>query len=290
MRKSTCEFFSPIHVIKLILSSVWQQLLVSLGNIRSIFADVDDVSKGLTAFALKLVTPATDKIGLEFPEGEDLLTGQLRALLVGQAGLSGHKGVIEVAQARFAAFTSGKNTSAIHPSLRSPFFRIAVNEGGKEAYEAVKHFYTTTTSIDGKEIALQSLGRVQSQELANSYLDFLFSDAVAVQDIHTGASSLAQNAKTRLAVWEYIKTNWDSKVYPDLSDNMVVLERFLRMSLSKFSSHEVKKDIDSFFASKDNKGYDRGLGVVSNTVEGAAQYKERDTAVVREWLSVHGYI
>lgn len=269
---------------------VWQQILVSLGNIRSIFADVEDVSKGLTAFTLKLVTPATDKVGLDFPAGEDLLTGQLRALLVSQAGLAGHKGVIEVAQARFAAFTSGKDASAIHPSLRSPFFRIAVNYGGKEAYEAVKSFYGTTTSIDGKEIALQSLGRVQSQELANKYLDFLFSDAVAVQDMHTGASSLAANAKTRPAVWNYIKKNWDSKVYPDLSGNMVLLERFLRMSLNKFSSHEVKKDIDSFFASKDNKGYDRGLGVVSDTVEGAAKYKERDTAVVRKWLSAHGYI
>jgi aminopeptidase N len=236
------------------------------------------------------VIDVTDKVGLEFPPDEDLLTGQLRALLVGQAGLAGHKGVIEVAQARFASFTSGTDTSAIHPSLRSPFFRIAVNEGGKDAYEAVKAFYTTTTSIDGKEIALQSLGRVQSEALANEYLDFLFSDAVAVQDMHTGASSLAQNAKTRLAVWNYIKTNWDSKVYPDLSGNMVLLERFLRMSLSKFSSHEVKKDIDSFFASKDNKGYDRGLGVVANTVEGAAKYKERDAAIVREWLSAHGYI
>lgn len=264
--------------------------MVSLGNIRSIFADVEDVSKGLTSFALKLVTPATDKIGLEFPAGEDLLTGQLRALLVSQAGLAGHKGVIEAAQARFAAFTSGKDTSAIHPSLRSPFFRIAVNEGGKEAYEAVKNFYNTTTSIDGKEIALQSLGRVQTNDLANDYLGFLFSDAVAVQDMHSGASSLAQNSKTRLALWEYIKANWDSKVFPGLSGNMVVLERFLRMSLSKFASHEVKKDIDSFFAGKDNKGYDRALGIIGDTVEGSAQYKERDTAVVREWLRVHGYL
>jgi aminopeptidase N len=274
----------------LILDSVWQQILVSLGNIRSIFSDVEDVSKGLTAFTLKLVTPATDKIGLEFPPGEDLLTGQLRALLVGQAGLAGHKGVIEVAQARFAAFTSGKDTSAIHPSLRSPFFRIAVTEGGKEAYEAVKDFHKTTASIDGKEIALQSLGRVQTDELANDYLNFLFSDAVAVQDMHTGASSLGRNSKTRLALWKYIKANWDSKIFPDLSGNIVVLERFLRMSLSKFASYEVKKDIDSFFAGKDNKGYDRGLGVIADTVEGSAQYKERDTAVVREWLSVHGYL
>jgi aminopeptidase N len=198
--------------------------------------------------------------------------------------------VIDEAIRQFNAFSSGKNTSAIHPSLRSPVFRIAVTEGGKEAYEAVKQFYSTTTSVDGREIALQSLGRTQSSDLAKDYLDFLFSDAVAVQDMHSGAISLAQNASTRLELWNYIKQNWDSKVYKDLSGNMVVLERFLRMSLNKFASFEVKKDIDAFFAPKDNRGYDRGLGVVADTITGAAQYKERDAALVKEWLSAHGYL
>lgn len=241
-------------------------------------------------FALKLLTPATDKIGWEFAANEDLLTGQLRALLIANAGLAGHKGVVTEAQRQFAAFTSGGNTSAIHASLRSPVFRISVTEGGKEAYEAVKTFYGTTVSIDGKEIALQSLGRVQTPELAKEYLDFIFSPKVAVQDRHSGAISLAANAKVRGVVWEYIKANWDGKVYPELSGNMVVLERFLRMSLNKFASFEVKKDIDAFFADKDNRGYDRGLGVVADTITGAAKYKERDVGLVKEWLGAHGYL
>jgi hypothetical protein len=198
--------------------------------------------------------------------------------------------VVTEALRQFEAFTSGKDSSAIHPSLRSPVFRISVTEGGKGAYEAVKTFYSTTTSVDGKEIALQSLGRVQSTDLAKDYLDFLFSPAVAVQDMHSGAVSLAANAKTRNDLWSFIKTNWDSKVFPDLSGNLVVLERFLRMSLSKFASFEVKKDIDDFFAPKDNKGYDRGLGVIADTITGSAKYKERDVGLVKEWLSAHGYL
>jgi len=45
----------------------------------------------LKEFQLKLVSAAAEKIGWDFPEGESLLTGQLRALLIAQAGLAGHQ-------------------------------------------------------------------------------------------------------------------------------------------------------------------------------------------------------
>lgn len=71
---------------------MWQQILNALANIRSIFSDDEEVSKGLKAFTLKLVTPATDKIGWDFASNEDFLTGQLRSLLIATAGLAGHEG------------------------------------------------------------------------------------------------------------------------------------------------------------------------------------------------------
>ncbi|KAF2146106.1 uncharacterized protein K452DRAFT_324140 [Aplosporella prunicola CBS 121167] len=268
---------------------VWQQILIALGNIRSIFSEDDEISKGLKLLARKLVTPATEEIGWEYADNEDYLTGQLRALLISAAGLAGHEGVIKEAQRRFAAYQSG-DKSAIHPSLRSAIFRIVVTEGGQEAFEAIKQEFLTTTSIDGKEICLQSLGRVQTAELAKTYLDFLFSPAVQVQDMHSGASSLAANSKTRHALWAYIKANWDSKVYPELKGNMVVLERFVKLSLSKFASHEVAADVGSFFANKDCKGFDRALAQSNDIMTGGAKYRERDSGVVKEWLGAHGYL
>ncbi len=169
-------------------------------------------------------------------------------------------------------------------------FRVAISVGGQKEYEAVKAEFASTTSIDGKEIALQSLGRVQSEELAQDLLNFLFSPAVAVQDVHSGAVALAANPKTRHALWEFIKSKWDETVYPRLSGNMVVLDRFLRLSLNKFASFETADDIVRFFEGKDNRGYDRSLGVVSDTVRGYAAYKERDYPVVKEWLGAHGYL
>lgn len=195
--------------------------------------------------------------------------------------------IVTEAKRRFEAYTTDDRT-AIHPSLRSAVFRIVIAEGGKSEYEAVKHEYLNTTSVDGKEICLQSLGRVQSTDLVKDFLDFQFSDKVATQDVHTGAMSLAANPKARYTLWQYIMENWNT-VHEKLSANSVVIARFLKNSLQKFASHEVEKEITAFFKDKDTSGYDRGLVQVSDTVKGNANYKERDQALILEWLKAHDY-
>jgi aminopeptidase N len=267
---------------------VWSEVLSSLGKIRSVFSDDKELSEGLRKYTLKLVTAATDKVGWEFAPHDDYLKGQLRALLLLTAGLAGHEDVVAEAKKRFDAFVAG-DKKAIHPSLRGAVYKIGIKNGGKPAYEAIKNEYLTTTSIDGREITLQSLGKVQTAELAQEYLQFGFSGKVAIQDVHSVGVSLANNAKVRNEVWEYIKANWDM-IYERLSGNMVVLERFVRMCLQKFASSEVEKDIEQFFKNKDNTGYDRGLAVVGDTIKGNARYRESDGEIIREWLSAHDYL
>ena len=268
--------------------AVWTEIVSSLGTIRSIYSGNPKVSAGLKAFTLKLVTPATEKLGWDFPKGEDYLTSQLRALLIGVAGLAGHKGIIAEAQRRFAAHMAGDAT-AIHPNARSAIFRIAVGEGSRAEYDAVKAEFGSTTSVDGKEIALQAMGRVQNTELAREYFDFLFSSGqVARQDIHTGATALAANSKTRVAQWDCIREQWE-KIHEALSGNMVMLDRFVRVSLNKFADREVGREIETFFKDKDTRGYDRSLGVVRDTIATNAGYKERDEGLILEWLTARGY-
>ncbi|KAF2182780.1 hypothetical protein K469DRAFT_711475 [Zopfia rhizophila CBS 207.26] len=269
---------------------VWSQILANLGNVRNVFSDVEDISNGLKKFALTLVTPAVEKIGWEFKKGEAFLIGQLRAALILSAGLVGHKGTVEEAKRRFDLYTSGKDRSAINPSLRKAVFAISVNNGGEAAYSAVKNEYLSTTSIDGKEICLQSLGRVQTPELAQQFLRFIFSADVAMQDKHSGTIALASNAKARLELWNFIRDNWESIIHPTLSGNLVVLERFLRFGLNKFASMDVADEIEKFFKDKDVRGFDKGLAVVDDTIRSHALYKKRDEKVVREWLVAGGYI
>ena len=192
---------------------------------------------------------------------------------------------IEEAKRRFQSYIKG-DKDAIHPSLRLPVFQINVANGGKPAYDAVKEEYLNTTSIDGKEICLQALGRVQSTDLVKDFMDFQFSDKVAVQDTHSGSIALGANPKARVALWEYIKEHWEI-VHKKLSANSVIIDRYVKSTLQKFASHEIEKDIANFFKDKDQKGFDRGLVQVSDAVRGNANYKERDEALVLEWLKAH---
>jgi len=70
---------------------------------------------------------------------------------------------------------------------------------------------------------------------------------------------------------------------------MVVLDRFLKNSLNKFSSRKTLVEIQEFFEGKDNNGYDKGLGTVRDSIEGNAGYVERDGEKVAEWLKGKGY-
>jgi aminopeptidase N len=139
-------------------------------------------------------------------------------------------------------------------------------------------------------VALQAMGAVGTPERARRVLDLVFSDAVAVQDKHSAPAALAANGRVRTVIWPYVKEHWEGKVLPQLSGNMVVLERFLKNTLNKYASVEVEKDIAEFFKDKDCKGFDRGLAVITDTIVGAAKYKERDTENLREYLKSNGYL
>ncbi|KAL7777303.1 hypothetical protein CFE70_007726 [Pyrenophora teres f. teres 0-1] len=269
---------------------VWSQILTNIGNVRSVFSGSQDISEGLRKYHLKLITPAVEKVGWEFKDGESYLVGQLRASLILSAGIVGHQATVDEALKRFDAYISNGDKKAIHPSLRRAVFATAIKNRGESALKAVQNEYLNTTSIDGKEICLGSLGRVQTPELAKQVMDFVFSDAVAMQDKHSSTIALANNSKVRPEVWYYIRDNWDSKVHPALCGNPVVLERFLRFGLNKFTDAAVADDIQKFFKDKDTRGYNKGLEVVDDTIRSYAAYAARDEKVVREWLSANGYL
>jgi hypothetical protein len=283
-------FFTLCHLLYTKLFRVWAQIINNIGTVRSAFSGAQDISEGLKKFELELLSSATEEVGWEFKEGESYLVGQLRAQLTLTAGLLGHKSTVEEALRRFDQYFSGNDKSAINPSLRRAVYSIAIKERGESAVDAIQNEFLTTSSIDGKEICLRSLGHVQTPDLAKRVLSFIFSDKVAMQDKHSGTVVLAGNSKVRIEVWNFIRDNWDSTIYPTLAGNLVVLERFLRMGLNKFADEKIADEIAAFFKEKDNRGYDQGLKVIDDTIRSHAKYQSRDEEVVREWLKANNYI
>jgi len=267
---------------------VWGQITTSLSKARSVFSDNKEVSAALKKFALKLFSPAAEKIGWDFPEGEDYLTGQLRKLLLGYAAGAGHQGVVKTGKEKFAAYRAG-DKKAINQNLRATIFNMVVANGGKDEYEAIKDEYRITTSVDGKEICLVAMGRAKDPALARDLLDVVLSEEVAVQDCHSGPMAIASNYETRAEIWKFLKDEWDGKMKKVRESATVVMDRWIKSGLNQYSDRAIDKDIQEFFKDKDTAGFDRSLAQASDYINANASYKERDEKVLLEWLKTNEY-
>ncbi|KAI1347736.1 peptidase family M1-domain-containing protein [Xylaria sp. FL0043] len=274
---------------------VWCQVLDSLSTLKSVFGQDDLIKEGLEKFSLKLINNAVEKIGWEFPEDEDYLTGMLRKRLLLHAVANGHPGVIEKAISLFDAWVSQGTT--FHPSLRTVVYRTAIKVKPAEAIKVLKKEWYNGSSIDGKEVCLSSLGQVRDPELVKKeLLPFLFdlsppapaSESVPSGDMHSLCSSLAANSSARDIQWDYMQNNWD-KLTTKMA-NPVVLDRFVRLSLSKFVDTKYVTEMDQFFEGKDTSSFDRTLEQAKDAVRGRAAYYQRDTEVLKEWFKANGYV
>ncbi|KAF3918942.1 Laeverin [Dactylellina cionopaga] len=267
---------------------VWQTIVTALSAVRSTFGSNAEIKEGLKKFAHALYSPAVEKIGWEFAESDDFLTTQLRGLLIGAAAGAGHEATIAEAKRQFSAYFAG-DASAINAALKLRVFRIGISEGGKDEYEKVWAEYLKATSPDGKEITLQSLGKARDETLIADYLEKMIGDKIPTQNTHYVSSSLAMNSDAKPLVWKFVKERWDD-IFKLLSGNMVLLDRFVRVTLNKFADETILEEMKTFFEPKDQRGYDRAVRVAIDSVSGNVSWKKRDEKVVLEWLQGKGYI
>lgn len=195
---------------------------------------------------------------------------------------------------RFNAWAENPEANPIHPSLRASVWRSGIQKDTARAVQILKKEWFETKSIDGKLFSLSVLGLVKDPEvLKSTIIPFNFntsppSDAVPSADMHVLAGSLSNNVVGRPLQWEYVKNNWDAIVAK--IGNPIVVDRFVNVSLSRFTDEAVITDIDAFFEGKDTSSFDRTLRTVQDKIRGRAAYKKRDAAVLKEWLGANGYM
>ncbi|KAJ3562442.1 hypothetical protein NPX13_g8566 [Xylaria arbuscula] len=274
---------------------VWSQVLDSLSTLKSIFGQDDLIKQGLENFSLKLVNDAVEKIGWEYSENEDYLTGLLRKRLLLHASANGHPGVTEKAISLFDAW-AGQGTT-FNPNLRTVVYRTAIRVKPAEAVKVLKKEWYSGSSIDGKEVCLSSLGQTREADIIKKeLLPFLFdlsppapaSESVPSGDMHSLGSSLAANSSARNIQWEYMQGNWE-KLTTKMA-NPVVLDRFVKISLNKFVDNKYVGEIEQFFEGKDTSSFDRTLEQVKDAIRGRAAYYVRDADVLKEWLKANEYV
>jgi aminopeptidase N len=193
--------------------------------------------------------------------------------------------IIAEGKKRFEAWKSG---GELHQNLRAVVLNMSVANGGRSEYDTVKQEYLQSSSVNDKDACLQALGRATDPELARDMLEFVTSENVPIQDSHHGASAVSANNSTRDEVWKFTKNQW-KRLNDRLAVTNICMDRWMKMGLNNYSDYGIEREISEFFKDKDTRAYDRSLVVISDTIKGNANYKQRDEKLVLEWLEAHGY-
>jgi hypothetical protein len=174
-------------------------------------------------------------------------------------------------------------------------YRAAIKTDAAAAFTVLKKEWSSGTTLDGKELVLQAMGYVRDPALIkDSILPFLFNmsppvpatEAVQTADMHTLAFVLAANHVGRPLLWEYFQKEYE--LAAKKMTNPVVFDRFIK-SFGRFTHVKYVEELEAFFQDKDVSSYDRTLEQLKDSIRGRAAYRERDAAVLKEWLSAHGY-
>ncbi|KAK3689171.1 peptidase family M1-domain-containing protein [Podospora appendiculata] len=276
---------------------VLSQALDATNTLKSIFADDEQIKKGLEKFTLELIDKALKVVGWEAKKDEDYNTSLLRKRLLLTAIANSHEKTIQAGFKRWTAYIANPTESPIPADLRAPVYRSAIRSDPASAVSALKHEWYTTPAIDGKEICLQALGHVTDATIIkDTLLPFLFStsppaaaaDSIPAGDMHILAGNLAGNRVGRPLQWAYLRDNW-KQFNAKLGGNPILADRMVQVSLPKFSDLETLQEIETFFAGVSTKGFDRTLETVKDKIRGRAAYKARDAEGLKQWLVGNGY-
>lgn len=268
---------------------VWLEVSARLEHFQTTFSGADpELSAMVARFCKHVYQPVAERMVAEKPDPRDFLKGKLRAHILKAAACAGIPAVDAYAAQLFSQWKASKQ---MDPALRLFVFANVVAAPAVSAadFDAILAEATHPTALDSREIALGALGHVTDPALAARLVGYLADESVVpVMDAHFLAVSLSKNVAVRDRFWLFFKANY-AQLHRLMSTNMVVLDRFVKVTLKNFQSEEMKNDVAAHFADKDTHGFERALSQVLDQIEINAAWYQRDHAAVKEWMRQNGF-
>ncbi len=163
---------------------VWSSIFTGLAKLKAVWWEQpEEVRKAVDALQVKLARPLVDRLGYEFPKGEDPSVGELRTLAVSIAAGSEDAEVIAELKRRFQPFLEKGDDSLIHADLQRAIFTNAVRHGGEAEWKKVREVYGKPINPSTKIDALMSLGATKKPELIEKTFEMLADGTIKDQDV-----------------------------------------------------------------------------------------------------------
>lgn len=116
----------------------------------------------------------------------------------------------------------------------------------------------------------------------------MFSGEVKNQDIYMPAAGLRSHSEGIEALSKWIMDNWDA-LYIKLPPALSMLGSMVAICTSSLTKPEQLKQVEEFFANKDNKGYEMSLAQSLDAIRSKIAWLERDRSDVAAWVKEQGY-
>lgn len=267
----------------------WLELCDRLSYFGTTFSEKDsDLSKKIAKFTTEVYKGLVIKMVSKQIDKNDFLKSKLKAkILNSSAGLD----IPELKAYATKLFNEWKTTKSIDPALRYFTFSTIVSSKDliEEDFELIMTEVTHPTSLDSREITLSALGHVSNPKIAKKLIAYLADETIIpVMDAHFLGITLSKNINARDLFWTFFKENY-SKLHQLMSTNMVVLDRFIKVTLCNYQSFAMEKDVQQFFKDKDIHGFERSLYQVLDKIKINASCFERDNQAVEKWLAQNNF-
>ncbi|MGC8647258.1 MAG: M1 family metallopeptidase [Candidatus Micrarchaeia archaeon] len=189
-----------------------------------------------------------EKIGLEKKPGEPMTTTLLRSDAV--AGLAIMGGSERVENKLKNIFNDKLSGRAVDQNLSNAAYIYAAWNGSSDVFGKLTALFKKEKMPDEQRRLLGSLGYFRDGELIEKALEFSISNSVRMQDSFVINSRAAANPFATELLWRWTKAKW-SLLKKRYGSGTHMLGRYVS-ALSSIKSIETKKEIERFFASKEN--------------------------------------
>ncbi|KAI5967001.1 uncharacterized protein KGF55_000410 [Candida pseudojiufengensis] len=285
---STVKFLKFINTIVPKLKDdyvVWLELGKNLGNFANVFTSKDS-NESIKTFLQNVYSKKAIEIIEDLQKNKiddsDFLKVKFRSEILTKAGRLDIPKVYEFALELF------NNPTTIHPSLRLFVYTAIASSSNftQEQFNEIMKQVTNPTSLDSRELALTALGSTINPEFIEKLLNSLIDPKILPpMDSHFLGKPLSLNSKTKYKFLDFFLQHYDSSFYKIMSTNMVVLDRFIKITLRNYSLQFELDKINNFFKSRDIHGFERALKQALDNIKINENWLIRDREEVEKFLT-----